>query len=147
MHLELLSARMKEHVENVVDYMILEVEFTHAHQEDGHMPAHGDMDRDFAEAIIRNIPREPIAKLLEENNIKGLKIGQSGYGVKVKTTERSEFFMPVFEMEIRIPVTREENQSISLANQLLGTVTYPAVKAAIAAPGNYYYYSDVGGLQ
>lgn len=141
MHLKLLSAKLKERAPNTSDTLILNIEFTDHFQEDGHGPWHGDHERDFAEAIVRNLPREPIAELLQANEISGFG-NISGCGVIVHKTDRSENFMPVFAMEVRICFSRNETYT-SLANQLLDSVTWQTTKAAIADPGNYKWLSDI----
>lgn len=137
MHLDLLSARMADHQPNL---LILEIEFTHPSQQDGHGPWHGDDARDFAEAILRNLPREKLVALLKEQNINGLKI-QKGSGVQVWDLNKlhKDNFCPLHKMEIRISCVPEPDTHVSLANQLMGSVSWRATKAAIACPGKYMY--------
>ncbi len=137
MHLDLVSVKMAENQSNL---MILEVEFTHPSQTDGHGPWHGDDARDFAEAIIRNIPREKVVKFLKDNNINGLKIEElTGVQVWEKNLLHPNNYTPLYRMEIRIHCVPEPDTHLSLANQLLDNISWRAMKAAIACPGKYMY--------
>ena len=138
MHLELISAKMDN-----PHLMIIEIEFTHPCQQDGHGPWHGDDARCFAEAILRNLPREKVAQLLKDNNINGLKIDK-GTGVKVWNMNASDrnTFCPMHKMEIRLHVSPEPDTHVSLADQLLNSVSWRAMKAAIANDAGKYYYDN-----
>ena len=137
MHLDLVSAKLADHQPNL---LILEIEFTQAGQQDGHGPWHGDDARDFAEAIIRNLPREKLAKLLKDNNINGLKIDRgSGVTTWDLNVLQKDHFMPLKRMEIRIGFGLEPDTHVSLADQLLNEISWRAVKAAIHCPGKYMY--------
>lgn len=137
MHLDLISAKMADHQPNL---LILEIEFTHPSQQDGHGPWHRDDARCFAEAILRNLPREKVAQILKDHNINGLKI-QKGSGVQVWNLNvlHPDYYMPKMKMEIRVHCVPEPDTHLSLADQLLESVSWRAMKAAIACPGKYMY--------
>jgi len=145
MHLDLLSAKMADNQPNL---MILEIEFTHPSQQDGHGPSHGDDARDFAEAIVRNLPREKIVALFKEHGIKGLRVRDPLTGCKVWPLNvlQKDHYMPLMKMELRVSVSPEEDTTLSLVNQVLDNVGWRAMKAAIARPEKYYYETRVCGL-
>ena len=142
MHLKLLSAKMVKGGLHAVNYLTLEVEFTQPSQEDGHMPSHGDMRRDFAESIIRNLPRRPVADLLKKEGIRGFKESGRWTAANVQKTDRIECFLPVYIMELRIPVVVEEDLFLSLSDQLLNCIGWEEVKEAIVEGGVYGTAAD-----
>lgn len=145
MHLDLISATMSDNQPNLI---ILDIEFTHPSQTDGHSPSHGDDARCFVEAIIRNLPREKIVALFKEHNIKGLRIDDQITGCRVweKNVLHPDYYMPLLKMELRVSLRLEEDTHLSLVNQVMDNVSWQAMKYAVAFPNKYYWYTRVCGL-
>lgn len=132
-HRKILSAILYKQ-EFACDQLVIQMEFTEAGQMDGHMPAHGDMERDFAEALIRNIPQEELLQIFKDNDIKGFKRIFNSCSATVIKTNRFENFMPVMIMELRLAFSPEVDPYVSAVNQLLDSIPWEPVKTAIANP-------------
>lgn len=110
----------------------IEYEFTHAGQQDGHGPWHRDDRRDFAECVIRNIEREPIAVLLRDNGIIGINgIDHTSINVKPLNVLDKNCFMPLYHMHLKIFFRPLEDTHLSLACQLIDHIPWQVAKEGI----------------
>lgn len=130
MHLELISAVAKN------SELVLEVEFTPACQMDGREPSHGDLQLDFAETIIRSLPRKPIADALEGYDIGSAK--NTLWRIEVTNTGRlcESNFCPLFHLRMSCPLIEYDSRWTGMAEQLLKNVNCHVLKAAIADSEN-----------
>lgn len=119
-----IKCYLEEFVPNACRIMRIEYEFSHAGQQDGHGPWHGDLRRDFAECIFRNMDVEPIKECLKNNNIKGFGDFLS-YGMTVEPTNAKSpdlFSMPVYLMKLWFSFSPEEDANF-LAKQFIKSGT------------------------
>jgi hypothetical protein len=138
---KLLEVKIKLRDDNVSGDIYLKVEFTQAEQMDGHVPSHGDLDLGFAEVLIQNIDPEPIIKELllhGYSNFKRWTWHTACLKVKALNKLDPDVFMPLYEMELSIGFTPEEDMYRSAVKHLLNMVSPNAVKQAIKNPGEYF---------
>lgn len=135
-HKKFLKCYLRQREPYTCDQLFIECEFTLASQEDGHCPWHGDNNRDFAECVIKNIDKKPIADILKNNNICG--IGKIlGCGIKVEDLKKFDNYMPLYHMSLWINFTSIEDTFNSLANFLIDSIPWQVAKEGIYKGESY----------
>lgn len=116
--------------------LFVKVRFTYPFQEDGRAPSHGDRTRSFVEAIVSNIPQEPIIAILQANGIESLERGSFPQVSFSKTDEFYDVFgmeelkEPIYEMEIKFRFYQKDKYKMA-TQALLNAVRWEDSKKAI----------------
>lgn len=113
------------------DILTIKVLYNKEGEIDGAEPQDGDWDRDFAHALVINLPYKEIAAELEKHNIVAIERIGSFQHFKNIECKSEEPFGPTSELEITIEFWRQDNVFNATACQLLRSINGDDVKEAI----------------